>query len=121
MKAFLKEYGLPLLILVAFLVIAELTEWTSLLFIPLALIVGLVFKPRHVWIPWLAVVLVLWIAYGLLWLTGNWPWPDPTRGETYSSFALEVVLFSAVGVLLPLWIGRLLRWVVELGSAAMQS
>lgn len=117
MKPFLKEYGVPLLILMPLAVTFAIGGWVLLIYSAAALLVGLAFKPRHVWIPWLGAILLLWTAGAVMLLSGNWPWQDPTHGETFSSYAIETVLFTAVLVLLPLFVGKILRGVSELWRA----
>ena len=113
MKDLAKEYGVPLLILIPLAVTFAIGGWVVLVYAIAALLVGLAFKPRHVWIPWLGSVLTLWTAGAALALSGNWPWPDPAHGETFVSYAMEIVVFTAVLVLLPLFVGRTLRRVAE--------
>ena len=118
-KAFLKEYGLPLLIMTSLPLTFEGESWGWVLVgAAVVFLVGLVFRPHHVWIPWLGPVVVFWIYWAVLWLTGNWPWSDPTHGETLGSVALETVIFLAIPFLLPLITGKFLGVVAELSWAA---
>jgi hypothetical protein len=120
-KAFLKEYGLPLLIITTLAVAFEIGGAWVLVCVPVAFLVGLAFRPRHIWVPWLGILVALWTGFAVMWLTGNWPWQDPTHGETLGSVAIEVVVFTAVLVLLPLISGKFLRVVAELLRAAATS
>jgi hypothetical protein len=109
-KAFLKEYGLPTLI--ASLLLLAWGKW-FLVAVVGHFLVGLAFKPRHVWIPWMGAVVAAWIYWAVLWLTGNWPWTDPRRMETLGGAALETLIFSVAFTLLPLAFGKAIRWAAE--------
>lgn len=82
---------------------------------PVAIVAGYLFAPRHLWVVWLASVVLMWASYGSAVLLDVLPGPaeDPSSGETIWSFAAESFMFMAVLVLLPLWIGRLLKRATE--------
>jgi hypothetical protein len=74
-----------------------------------ALVVGFVLRPRHVWLVWLGAVVIQWIAMGVL---GKYVDPED---ETILSLILEAFGWMAIGVLLPTWLGRLVRAAIEDG------
>jgi hypothetical protein len=101
-----REHWLPLLILVVpigFVVWAtEIELGLLLLVLPLAaFVVGAALRPRHVWLIWLGAVVIQWIAMGVL---GKYSDPED---ETVLSLILEAFPWMAIGVLLPVWLGRL--------------
>lgn len=109
LKQAVREHWLPLLILVAPVnwVVWQSDASNAILMLPLpliALIVGFTFRPRHVWLLWLGSVVVEWITVGL------WgKYSDPGAGETAFSIMIEAFGWMFFGVLIPLWLGRLLR------------
>lgn len=107
------EHWLPLLILVAPI---NWVVWQSdadsvypFLVLPaVAFVVGMVRRPRHVWLVWLGSVMLEWIVVGL------WgKYDDPGSGETIGSIMLEAFGWMAMGVLLPVWYGRFTRAVLD--------
>jgi hypothetical protein len=68
-----------------------------------AIVVGAILQPRHVWLVWLGAVGIQWIAMGVL---GKYTDPGD---ETVLSLILEAFVWMALGVLLPVWLGRLAR------------
>jgi len=73
-----------------------------------AIIVGYVLRPRHVWLLWLGAVVAEWIivlAFGM--------YNDPDSGETLASIMIEAFFWMFMGVLVPLWLGRLGRAIRE--------
>jgi hypothetical protein len=86
-----------------------------LLLLPASLAIGWVLHPVRLWPIWLGTILVLWVINGASALLDAFPEETAGGEETIWSFAIESVLFMAVLVLLPLWIGRILgqifsRW-----------
>ncbi len=110
-----REHWLPLLIMVAPIVLA-VGVWTSeswwfalILVVPVAAaIVGYILSPRHVWIMWAGAVVTQWIAMGIFDRYAN-AGPD----ETATSLVLEALIWMALGVAIPLWVGRILSMKVE--------
>jgi len=106
LKVAAREHWLPLLILA---VPINVVVWRSdtagpllVLSVPLgAAVVGLVLRPRHVWLVWLGSVVIEWIALAV-WGKYSHAGPD----ETPLSLTLEAFAWMALGVLLPVWIGR---------------
>jgi hypothetical protein len=78
--------------------------------IPLvALLVGMILQPRHVWVVWLGAALLM-IPSMLVWLLFNDPTPQPEGQEESAIEIIPITLFLGFfGVLLPAWLGRLLR------------
>jgi len=111
-----REHWLPLLILVAPI---NWVVWQSdadtifpFLILPLvALIVGVALRPRHVWLVWLGSVVVEWITVGVWGKYG-----DPGSEETVGSIMVEAFMWMLLGVLLPVWLGRLVRAAVGEGG-----
>jgi hypothetical protein len=87
------------------------SEWEGVWFVlilPLsAFVVGVVLRPRHAWFVWLGAVVIQWIAMGVL---GKYADPE---GETVLSLVLEAVPLMAMGVLVPVWLGRTVRNLME--------
>lgn len=83
------------------------SEWEGLLFVLIlpvsAFAVGFALRPRHVWVVWLGAVVIQWVAMGVL---GNYNDPE---GETVGSLILEAFAWMAMGVLVPVWLGRTIR------------
>lgn len=100
-----EQHRLPLLLLVlpvGLVVLGAKLEF-SLIFavLPLAaFVIGVVLRPRHVWLIWLGAVVIQWIAMGVLGV-----YADP-EGETVLSLIIEAFAWMAMGVLLPVWLGR---------------
>jgi hypothetical protein len=108
----LHEHWLPLLLLVApigFVVWSTELESTPLLFVlPVAaLLIGFWLSPRHVWLIWLGAVVIQWAAMGVF---GKYIDPED---ETVQSLILEAFAWMAAGVLLPVWLGRTIRHLIE--------
>jgi hypothetical protein len=109
------EHWLPLLIMVAPIVLA-VGVWTSeswwfglIVMVPIAAaIVGYMLRPRHVWIMWIGAVVTQWIAMGIFDRYAN-AGPD----ETATSLVIEALIWMALGVALPIWLGRLASTNVE--------
>jgi hypothetical protein len=109
LRELFREHWLPLLIMVAPIVLA-VGVWTSeswwfalIAVVPIsAAIVGYVLRPRHVWLMWAGTVVVQWIAMGIFDRYAN-AGPD----ETAASLMAEALIWMALGVALPLWLGRL--------------
>lgn len=80
-------------------------ESTPFLFIlPVAaFVIGFVLRPRHVWLVWLGAVVIQWVGMGVL---GKYVDPED---ETVFSLILEAFAWMAIGVLLPVWLGRTVR------------
>lgn len=108
-KTAAREHWLPLLLLVlpiGYVVWnSDADSWLPLLPLPIAaLVIGFVLRPRHVWIVWLGAVVIQWIAMGVLGKYG-----DPGPDETVLSLILEAFAWMAMGVLLPVWLGRFIQ------------
>jgi hypothetical protein len=110
-----REHWLPLLIMVAPIMLA-VGVWTSepwwfalILVVPVtAAIVGYMLRPRHIWIMWAGAVVTQWVAMGIFDRYAN-AGPD----ETATSLVLEALIYMALGVALPLWLGRIVSTNVE--------
>jgi hypothetical protein len=85
------------------------------LLLPLsALLFGIVRRPRHLWGSWIASILLLWLAVGWWSLFREPVETDSENQETIVSFFFESILFTAVLVLFPLWLGRLAgTWLIS--------
>jgi len=94
---------------IGFVVWSTGVDSTPLLFVlPVAaLVIGFRLRPRHVWLVWLGAVVIQWVAMGVF---GKYIDPE---GETVQSLILEAFAWMAMGVLLPVWLGRTVRHVVE--------
>ena len=79
-------------------------EWL-LLFMPVAFAVGFLLRPRLLWPLWLWTLAVIWAVNAVSSIVDPESWSD--SGETFLSFFFESLIFMAVLVLLPLWLGRL--------------
>lgn len=112
-KAAAREHWRPLLILVAPInwVVWHSDAETAYPLLPLplvALAVGALLRPRHVWFVWLASVVIEWVVVGI------WgKYADPGQGETVASLMLEAFGWMAIGVLFPVWFGRFVRTTVD--------
>jgi hypothetical protein len=111
-KTAAQQHWLPLLLLVVpiGLVVGgtELESTPFLLILPAAaLAVGFGLRPRHVWLVWLGAVVIQWIAMGVL---GKYSDPED---ETVLSLILEAFAWMAMGVLVPVWLGRTMRNAME--------
>lgn len=74
--------------------------------LPLPLVafaVGLVLRPRHLWVVWLGSVVIQWIVMGI------WGKYSDPGDETVLSLVLEAFGWMFAGVLIPVWFGRRLR------------
>ena len=89
------------------------SEWEGLLFVLIlpasAFAIGFVLRPRHVWFTWLCAGVIQWLA-----MAARGKYADP-EGETPFSVAGEAFAWMAMGVLLPVWLGRTVRNLVEAG------
>jgi hypothetical protein len=107
----LKEWGVAALIFAVpwFLAVFWVVRGEIVLALPIvALIFGVIRRPRHLWGNWIASFVVVWVAIGAAALWAADPAEsDPENQETIVSFLFESMLFTAFLVLLPLWIGRL--------------
>jgi hypothetical protein len=104
------DVALPLAILLAPLAVSAFVwDQVLLLLFPVALVVGMVVHPRHLWLVWIGTTVLMWAVYGVAVLTGfqEEPASDPSQGETIWTFAIEAFVWTAVLVLVPLWGGRL--------------
>ena len=108
-----RQHWLPLLIL--FIPInwvvyqSDASNVLPLLPLPIvALAVGFFLRPRHVWLVWLASVVMLWIVVGYM---GKYD--DPGSGETTASILIEAFFWMLLGVFIPVWIGRLASRLVD--------
>ena len=83
------------------------SEWEGLLFVLIlpasAFAFRFVLRPRHVWFIWLCAVVIQWLAMAAL---GKYADPE---GETPFSLTVEAFAWMAMGVLLPVWLGRTVR------------
>ena len=77
-----------------------------------AFAIGFVLRPRHVWLIWLGAVVIQWIAMGVLGV-----YADP-EDETVPSLLIEAFPWMAMGVLLPVWLGRVVRNNIEPGRGS---
>ena len=66
--------------------------------------IGLLLRPRYVWLIWLGAVVLEWITV-IVWGKYN----DPGSGETLLSIMIEAFFWMFFGVFIPLLLGRLLR------------
>ncbi|RIK37737.1 MAG: hypothetical protein DCC58_17565 [Chloroflexi bacterium] len=112
MKQALHDHWLPLLWLVApvgFVVWSTGLDSTPLLFVlPVAtFLIGFTLRPRHVWLIWLGAVVIQWAAMGIF---GKYTEPGD---ETAFSLVVEAFFWMAIGVLVPVFLGRLLAQVVK--------
>lgn len=109
-----QQHWRPLLLLVApigLVVWSTELESTPVLFVlpAAALAVGFFLRPRHVWLVWLGAVVIQWLAMGVF---GKYIDPED---ETVPSLILEAFPWMAMGVLLPVWLGRTIRNVIDHG------
>ena len=107
-KTAFREHWLPLVLLVVPIVLVvwgtELESTPFLFILPVAaFVIGFVLRPRHVWLVWLGAVVIQWVAMGVL---GKYVDPED---ETVLSLILEAFAWMAIGVLLPVWLGRTVR------------
>ena len=107
------EHWLPLLILLApinwVVYRSDADNVLPFLILPLvALVIGLVLRPRHVWLVWLSSVVMLWIVVGYM---GGYS--DPGPDETVVSIMIEAFVWMFLGVLIPVWFGRLTRAAID--------
>jgi len=112
-KTAAREHWLPLLILLApinwVVYRSDADNVLPLLILPLvALVVGLVLRPHHVWLVWLSSVVMLWIVAGYM---GKYN--DPGPDETVASIMIEAFVWMFLGVLIPVWFGRLTRAAID--------
>lgn len=114
LKTAFEQHWLALVLLVVPIgLVVWASEWEGLLFVLIlpvsAFAVGFVLRPRHVWFVWLCAVVIQWIAMGVLGKYG-----DP-QGETPFTLTIEAFAWMAMGVLVPMWLGRTIRNVAEHG------
>ena len=107
-----QQHWLPLLLLVApigLVVWSTGLESTPLLFVlPVAaFVIGFLLRPRHVWLIWLGAVVIQWAAMCVF---GKYADPED---ETVLSLIIEAFAWMAMGVLLPVWLGRTMRHLME--------
>ncbi len=112
LKTAFEQHRLALVLLIVpigFVVWAtELERVLFLLVLPVAaFVVGFVLRPRHVWFVWLGAVVIQWIAMGVL---GKYADPED---ETVLSLIIEAFPWMAIGVLVPVWLGRTVRNLTE--------
>jgi hypothetical protein len=104
-----REHWLALVILVApinWVVYQSDKAENAIPMLPLpiiAFVIGLVLRPRHVWLVWLGSVVIQWIVMGV-WGKYN----DPGE-ETALSLITEAFMWMLMGVLIPVWLGRIIR------------
>jgi hypothetical protein len=112
------EWGLPILLLILPVFAAVWIGDSGTLGLPvMALAIGLLLRPRHLWIIWLEVIVLFWLAGATWTLWGDEPAPGEPE-ETVLSFLAETVLFAALLALLPLFLGRLLgNWITHRRAA----
>ena len=104
----LREYGLPLLLLtIPTIGIFWLDELGALILFLVALSIGLVLRPAHLWIVWLGTIVLWWLAGGAYSVLDNPSPVDQEPEETPLSFMFETIPFTALLVLLPMFLGRL--------------
>lgn len=113
-----REHWLSLLILTVpiFSAVWSTGQESTLLLLVLpvvALAVGYLLRPRHVWLVWLGSVVIQWVAMGVFGKYG-----EPGSDETTMSLILEAFAWMALGVLFPVWFGRLVRAGIEEGPRA---
>jgi hypothetical protein len=116
-KTAAQQHWLPLLILVLpihwVVYQSDASSGGPLFVLPAAaFVVGYVLRPRHVWLIWLGAVVIQWIAMGIL---GKYADPED---ETVFSLILEAFAWMAIGVLLPVWLGRTARNLRDLVNEA---
>jgi hypothetical protein len=75
---------------------------------PVAFAIGIILNPRRLWPIWIGAIVVMWVSYGTATLL-HLPAVEGGGEETVGSFMFEAVIFMAVLVLLPLWLGRLVE------------
>jgi hypothetical protein len=105
--AFEQHWRVLALLIVPIGLVVWASEWEDLPFVLIlpvaAFVVGFALRPRHVWVVWLGAVVIQWIAMGVF---GKYSDPE---GETVGSLILEAFAWMAMGVLVPMWLGRTLR------------
>lgn len=111
-----REIALPL-ILLFIPVLLSLVSYGEYLIgcAPVAFVIGLILKPKRLWPIWMGAIALVWLSYGTATLL-HLPSVEGGGEETVGSFMFESVIFMAILVLLPLWLGRLverLRWRIE--------
>lgn len=87
-----------------------MSELLTLLFFT-SLLAGIIKKPAKINQIWLTSVLLLWIIYGAGILFGILSAPGQTPGdETYASFMFESFIFMFFLVVIPIFVGRMIKW-----------
>jgi hypothetical protein len=105
----LRTYGVSLLLLsLPTLGIFWLDELGALILFVVAFAIGLILRPPHLWIVWLGAIVLWWLAGGAYSVFGDPPPVDPELEETPISFMVETIPFTAVLVLLPMFLGRVI-------------
>jgi hypothetical protein len=106
-----RDHWLPLLILIIPINIAVgvwVLDWPWFTFVAVVPIVsvaiGWIIRPHYIWVVWIGAVVILWISMGI-WGRYNNAGPD----ETVGSLIAEAVIWMAMGVAVPMWIGRSVR------------
>jgi hypothetical protein len=115
LRELFREHWLPLLVMIAPIVLA-VGVWTSeswwfalIIAVPVtAALVGYMLRPRHVWLMWAGAVVTQWIAMGIFDRYAS-AGPD----ETATSLVIEALIWMAIGVALPLWLGRIVGSAVD--------
>lgn len=95
---------------------AIFTGEAILLFVPVALAVGYLLQPRQLWPLWLWTLAVIWVVNAVAAVVDPESWSE--SGETAVSFFFESLVFLAVLVLLPLWLGRFVARALDRRRAA---
>lgn len=109
LKQAAREHWLPLLVLFVPInwVVYQSDADNVLPLLPLpivAFVVGLVLRPRHVWLVWIGSVVMVWLVIGYM---GKYN--DPGPNETVASIMIESIIWMLLAVLVPAWFGRLIR------------
>jgi hypothetical protein len=110
-RTIVREHWLPLLILIVPINIAVGVwvhdfPWFALtLVVPItAAVLGWVLRPRYIWVVWIGAIVILWASMGI------WGrYTDPGPDETVMSLLFEAIVWMAIGVAIPLWLGRTAR------------
>jgi hypothetical protein len=82
-----------------------LDEVGAILIAVVALAVGLFLRPAHLWVVWIQSIIIWWIAGGVYSLVGD---SSGNGDETVLSFMIEAIPFTAMLILLPLFLGRVI-------------
>lgn len=102
------EWGVPALLLaLPILGVFWLDAFGGLMLLIVSFGIGWLLRPKHLWIIWIEAIALWWLAGGAWSLWGDETAPGEAE-ETVFSFMIETVPFTAIGVLLPMFIGRLI-------------